>query len=413
MSFATSIGFTQSWRKPWRLVGLAMLAVLGGVLWRQWQGPVLAAYRLEARPLIQTVVATGRVVTPTRVQVGSEITAVVLERRVQEGDVIAVGDLLATLRADDLAARVREAQASIAQLERAARPQAQAALREAEAQLAQAVRESQRRRELFGRQLIARESLEQAEEAEIVAITAADTARVRLARLAIGDADEAVLRERLAAARAALAKTEIRASVAGTVLSRNAEPGDVVQPGRVLFEIAPEGSTEILVPLDEKNLGAVALGQTAECIADAYPNEAFEARVSLIAPKIDPLRGTVDVRLTVDPVPAFLREDMTVSVNIEAARRDSALAIPNDALLVGTDRRTTVLAVRNGRAERVPVELGLRSLTLSEVVGGLVAGDVVLADPTVAAGRRVRAAVQAQPVAAERAANRDLPLPQN
>jgi HlyD family secretion protein len=317
------------------------------------------------------------------------------------------------LRADDLAARAREAQASLEQLESAARPQAQAALREADAQLVQTVREVQRRRELFDRQLIARESLEQAEQAEIVARAAADTARVQLDRLALGDADETVLRERLAAAQAALAKTEIRASVAGTVLSRNAEPGDVVQPGKLLFEIARAGAAEILVPLDEKNLGAVALDQKAACIADAYPNDVFEARVSLIAPKIDPLRGTVDVRLTVDPVPAFLREDMTVSVNIEAARRDSALAIPNDALLVSTDRSAAVLAFRSGRAERTPVQLGLRSLTFSEVVGGLAAGDVVLADPSVAAGRRVRVALQAQPVVSAGATNRDLPMPPN
>ncbi len=373
----------------------------------------MPAYRLETRPLVQTVIATGRVVTPTRVQVGSEITAVVLERRVQEGDVVAVGDVLVVLRADDLAARAREAQANLQQLERAARPQAQAALREADAQLVQAARELQRRRELFDRQLIARESLEQAEQAEIVARAAADTARVQLARLALGDADEAVLRERLAAAQAALARTEIRAGVAGTVLSRNAEPGDLVQPGKVLFEIARAGGTEILVPLDEKNLGAVALDQTAQCIADAYPNDVFMARVSLIAPKIDPLRGTVDVRLSVNPMPAFLREDMTVSVNIEAARRDSALAISNDALLLGSDRRATVLAVRSGRAERVPVQLGLRGLTLSEVVGGLAAGDIVLADPTVAEGRRVRVAVQAQPLVAGGTASRDLPMPPN
>ncbi len=54
----------------------------------------------------------------------------------------------------------------------------------------------------------------------------------------------------------------MRAEVAGTVLIRNAEPGDLVQPGRVLFEIARNGDTEILLPLDEKNLGVIKLGQT-------------------------------------------------------------------------------------------------------------------------------------------------------
>jgi HlyD family secretion protein len=184
-----------------------------------------------------------------------------------------------------------------------------------------------------------------------------------------------------------------------------AHEGDIVQPGKVMFEIARAGVTEILVPLDEKNLAAVAPGQTAHCVADAYPTEAFTARVSLITPKIDPLRGTVDIRLAVDAVPAFLLQDMTVSVNIETARRGSAIAVPNDALQPGTDGSATVIAVRDGRAERVAVEVGLRGLTQSEITRGLSAGDIVLADPGFA-GRRVRASVQAAPAQAANAVNR-------
>lgn len=387
------------------LGGLALLLAVGAVAWRQWHGPVVPVYRLEERTLVRAVVATGRVATPTRAQVGSEITAVVLERRVQEGDIVAEGDVLAVLRADDLAARVREAEASLEQLERAVRPQAEAAVREAEAELAQAARESQRRRELNDRQLIAGELVEQAEQAEIVARAAADTARVRLSRLALGDADEAVLRERLAAARAALAKTEIRAAVAGTILTRNVEPGDIVQPGAALFEIAPRGPIEVLVPIDEKSFGAIEPGQSARCVADAYPDEIFNARVTLIAPKVDPLRGTVDVRLTVDPVPAFLRQDMTVSVNIETARRALALTVPNDALIAEANGGVAVLVLRGRRTERVPVEVGLKGLTMTEVTAGLAAGDLVLATPTVAAGQRVRSSVQPLPTGVERASS--------
>jgi HlyD family secretion protein len=386
------------------LVGLTVVLVAGALLWRQWQGPVVPVYRLEERPLVQVVVATGRVVAPTRVTVGSEITAVVRERRVQEGDTVAPGDVLALLQADDLVARVREAEASLEQLERAARPQAEAALREAEAQLAQAERELVRRRELFERQLIARESVEQAEQAEIAARAAAETARVRRERLALGEADEAVLRERLAAARAALAKTEIRAAVAGTVLSRNAEPGDIVQPGTVLFELAASGAIEVLVPIDEKSFGAVELGQIARCVTDAYPDKPFEARVTLITPRVDPLRGTVDVRLTVDAPPAFLREDMTVSVNIETARRERALAVPNDALRAAPDGASAVLVLRGGRTELVPVTLGLKGLTMSEVAGGALAGgDLVVAAAGVSPGQRVRGRAEPLPAAPPRA----------
>src|SRR5690606_16791827 len=153
-------------------------------------------------------------------------------------------------------------------------------------------REVERRRDLLARQLIASEAVEQAIQAEIAARSAAEQARLAAAALAPGSPDEAAAYARLANARAQLAKTTIRAQVAGTVLTRNAEPGDLVQPGRVLFEIAHTGATELLVPLDERNLETLALGQPAQCVADAYPARIFAAEVSFIAPSIDPQRGT-------------------------------------------------------------------------------------------------------------------------
>jgi HlyD family secretion protein len=303
----------------------------------------------------------------------------VVERRVKEGDVVAAGAVLAVLRADDLAARVREAEASLRQLQQASRPQAQAALQQAEVQLAQATRERQRRTDLHARQLIARVALEQAEESEAVARTVVERARLAAVASSAGRSEELQLRERLAAARAQLAKTVLRATVAGTVLTRNVEPGDLVQPGRVLFEIARGGDTEIEVPVDEKNLSLLALGQRAQCFADAYPDDGFAAKLNFLAPSIDAQRGTVDIRLKVDPVPAFLRQDMTVSVNVETGRKDQALVLPNDALANAAAGSAMVLAVRNGRVQRIEVKLGLKSLALTEVTDGLQAGDTVLA----------------------------------
>jgi HlyD family secretion protein len=364
-----------------------------------WRAPEVVAYRLTTRPLVQTVVATGRVIGVSRAQVGSEIVGVVMERRVVEGDRVAAGDVLATLRADDLAARVREAEAAIVQLETSTRPQSQVALREAEVRLEQARRETKRRRDLFARQLLAAEAVEQAEQTETLARAAAERAELAAAALARGGSDETVLRERLAAARADSAKTSVRAEVAGVVLTRGAEPGDVVQPGRVLFEIASDGATELLVPVDEANLATLALGQTARCVADAYPGEVFAARVTLIAPRIDPRRGTVDVRLEVDPVPSYLRQDMTVSVNIETGRREQALAVPNDALFAVGGENATAFVVRDDRVAAVNVRLGLTGAGLTEVVSGLAGGDIVLAEPAAASyvGRRVRTIEQPVP----------------
>ena len=399
-------------RRAWLvIVCLALLAVAWGVLQRL-RGPAIDGYRVEARPLVQTVVATGRVVAVSRAQVGSPVTGVVIERRVREGDAVQPGDVLAVLRADDLEAAVREAEAAVAELQQSTRPQAQAALREAESRLSQASREANRRRDLFKRQLIARETLEQAVQTETVARAAAEQARLSARSLASGNASETAARARLANARAQLAKTTIRAEVAGTVLTRNAEPGDLVQPGRVLFEVARAGATEILVPLDEKNLEVLAIGQPAMCVADAWPSRPFPAKVGFIAPSVDPQRGSVDVRLEVSPVPDFLRQDMTVSVNVETGRRERALVVPNDALSAVEGNRAIVWRVANGRVMRRQVELGLRGLTSTEVTAGLQSGDWILADGAaqVSEGDRVRLVANALPhEAVDTATRKELP----
>ncbi|GAB3550483.1 efflux RND transporter periplasmic adaptor subunit [Noviherbaspirillum agri] len=374
------------------------------------RGPALAGYEVAARPLVQTVVATGRVTAVSRAQVGSPVTGVVVERRVQEGDVVKPGDVLAVLRADDLEAAVREAEAALAQLRQSTRPQAQAALREAEARLAQASREAQRRRELFQQKMITREAMEQAIQAETVARAGAEQAQLAARSLVAGHPNEAAARARVASARAQLAKTTIRAEVAGTVLTRNAEPGDLVQPGRVLFEIARSGDTEILVPLDEKNLEVLAIGQAATCIADAYPAQPFPAKVSFIAPSVDPQRGTVDVRLAVTPVPDFLRQGMTVSVNVETGRRDRAIVVPNDALAAMEGDRAELWLVADGRATRRKVQLGLRGLTQTEVTSGLQAGDWILADAKAALSEGDRVRVIPTGLAANSAVRNELPM---
>lgn len=390
------------WRfKPWVLVipGLMILG-LGILLYRHWQGPVLPAYQVSATTLVQNVVATGRVVSISRAQVGSEITGVVTERLVREGDKVTAGDVLLVLRADDLVARVREARAALAQLRQSRRPQAQARLRQAEAQLAQARREAQRSQALLQIDAVSREAAEQADQALASAMAGAEQARFDAASLAAGQSEELILLERLAAAEAALAKTRVRAQFSGTVLTRSVETGDLVQPGRVLFEIARADSTEILVPVDERNLGVLALGQAAICVPDAYPERQFKAVISFIAPAIDPQRGTVDIRLRVEPVPDYLRDDLTVTANIETGRRPRALAVPNDALFDIRNGQASAFVLRQGKATRVDLALGMRGLAMTEVSAGLQEGGWILLSQDVEDGQRVRVASQAAPTRA-------------
>lgn len=379
--------------RRWLPILLALVLLLLWFAWRQWQGPEVPAYQLEQRPLVQRVVASGEVDSQSLAQVGSEITGVVKARHVREGDAVRAGDLLIELHDEEQQARLREAEAALRQLVQSQRPQTEAALREAQFNLAQASRERERREALVARQLLPAEQGEQARQAEISARSALQRAQAAAAAAAPGGSDEQLLQQRLAAARAALERTLIRARFDGVVQVRAVEPGDVVQPGKALLQIARADSREILVPLDEKELGPVAVGQPALIIADAYPTEVLEGRVSFIAPAVDTNRGTIDVHLELLESADFLRQGMTVSVDIRTASRDQALVIPNDALFNRRGDSAEVLRLAGGRlAERVPVRLGLRGTGLTEVVEGVGAGDVLLTDEQ-AEGRRVRARI--------------------
>lgn len=364
--------------KPWVMIILLVLLV-SFAIYRWWQGPLLPSYEVVSSPLIQTVVASGRVEKVSRTQIGSEITGVVLERLVQEGDRVSRGDVLLVLKSDEISAQVRQAEAELKELATTRRPQAEFDLANAKVQLEQAQREAVRRRNTeLG--ILSAEEREKSIEAEKLARNNLESARLKVASLAPDKVEETKLREQLAALQAQLAKTKIRAEVSGIILTRNVEPGDLVQPSQTLFTIALDGATEIRVPFDERNLPLLALQQKAAVITDAYPDQPFPAHINFIAPSIDAQRGTVDVRLTVDPVPDFLRQDMTVSVNVETNKREQTLVIPNDALSSISGNKAMVILVRDRKIQRHPITLGLRGLVMSEVVAGLKEGDHVLTD---------------------------------
>lgn len=364
--------------KPWVMIILLVLLV-SFAIYRWWQGPLLPSYEVVSSPLIQTVVASGRVEKVSRTQIGSEITGVVLERFVQEGDRVSRGDVLLVLKSDEISAQVRQAEVELKELATTRRPQAEFDLANAKVQLEQAQREAVRRRNTeLG--ILSAEEREKSIEAEKLARNNLESARLKVASLAPDKVEETKLREQLAALQAQLAKTKIRAEVSGIILTRNVEPGDLVQPSQTLFTIALDGATEIRVPFDERNLPLLALQQKAAVITDAYPDQPFPAHINFIAPSIDAQRGTVDVRLTVDPVPDFLRQDMTVSVNVETNKREQTLVIPNDALSSISGNKAMVILVRDRKIQRHPITLGLRGLVMSEVVAGLKEGDHVLTD---------------------------------
>jgi HlyD family secretion protein len=389
-----------------RAVTVVAVVALAALVARAGQARAVPAHFAERRPLVQRVVASGRVMAPARVTLASLALARVVEVAVREGDPVRAGQVL--LRLDDAEARavlaqargrVQEAAARLDQVRGVTTRTAAETVRQAELEVAQAERDLDRARRLFDAGAASAAQLDQATQALSLARSRAETATIQAASVQTEGAEArlaaAALRQAQAAeaaARARLDERQLVAPCAGRVLVRDVEAGDVVAAGRALLVLAEDGPTRLTVQPDEKNLAVLRLGQPAEAAADAFPAERFPATVSYIAPAVDAARGTVEVRLAVPAPPAFLRPDMTVSVNVEVGRKADALVVPAEVIRdAGTD--PWVLRVAGGRAERRPVQVGLRGEGMVEVVDGLAPGDPVVlpAAGAVDAGARVRA----------------------
>jgi HlyD family secretion protein len=164
-----------------------------------------------------------------------------------------------------------------------------------------------------------------------------------------------------------------------------------VQPSNVLMKLSPSGETQLIVDADEKNLGMLRLGQHALVSADAFASENFPADVVYINPGVDFNTATVEVKLTVPSPPPYLVQDMTISVDIEVARRDHTLVLPAADIHDAQSNTPWVLVAESGRARRRQVKLGLVDIGKVEILDGLRASELVV--PTTAAvgdGDRLR-----------------------
>jgi HlyD family secretion protein len=401
----TQISISPKWR--WQT--LAVLLVLCAVAYfvaQRWLGPQVAAEAVQQRDFVQSVVASGHVESPHRVDIGAQITATVARVPVTEGQSVTAGTVLIELVPDELRAAerqaaiaVQQAQAKLRQVLEVQAPVAEQALRQAQANLDNANAAYRRNQDLFKQGFIGQAALDDARKAAEMADAQLRSAQKQLDTTGTRGSDYAMAVTAVSLAQAAhaaaVARTayaSIRSPADGVLISRNVEVGDVVQPGKLLMTLSPKGKTQIVIAVDEKNLHLIALGQKALVSADAYPQQKFNAELVYINPGVNAQTGAVDVKLDVPQAPEVLRQDMTVSVDIEVARKQQTLLLPGTTVHEADTATPWVLRVEDGRAEKVPVKVGLRSGGLVEVLDGVHAGDLVLPAATAAQpGQRLRA----------------------
>lgn len=371
--------------------------------------PRISVYQVTRHDLIQTIVASGHIETPYRVNIGSQITGIVSEVPVEEGQAVKAGDVLVRLDDHEYASAVMQAKAAVAQAEAKLRqirevllPSAEQTLKQAEATVANARSSYARAVKLLTDGYTTQADYDVIRRDRDIAELIMRNAALQVATNRPGGSDYVMAETQLTQAHANLdnaqakeSYTTITAPTDGRLITRNVERGNVVKPTDTLMILAPTGEIRIDLQIDERDLGMLRIGQKALASADAYPNQIFEAEVAYINPGVDIQQASVLVKLRVLSPPAYLVQDMTVSADIETGRRHATLVLPVVAVHDVKGAAPWVLAAEQGRLVRRKVTIGMQADDLVEITGGLEEGALVVpaSDASRAEGDRVRPAV--------------------
>ena len=384
-----------------------LLALLAGAAYGWLARPKLTAVDVlvaKLEDVQSSVVASGRVLAPARVDAGATITGRVQKVAVREGDRVSEGQLLVQLEQAELAAAVTQARAArerarsrVESVVKLALPTARELQTQSQWNVTIAERELKRSQELLAKGFISQARVDDAERQQEVARSQLANAKSQVGAQGVHGAEAAQAQSQLAEAEAALTlaqarlgQTEVRAPAAGVVLERVIEAGDIAQPGRRVMSLALDGPARLIVQVDEKNLPLLNRGSRATAAADAFPNERFEALIAYISPGVDAARGTVELRLDIPKPPAFLKADMTVAIDIPGPLLKQALLVPADMVRQLQSDAPFVIVEREGVAVRVPVRTGLHLQGRVQLTQGVAAGDRLILTRDIEPGVRVQ-----------------------
>jgi len=334
-------------RRRWMVIGLVAAGVvalviavvlIGGGFRSAIPVHLTAATMVSPMRSGAVMIASGYVVAQRKAAVASKGTGRLVYLGVVEGDRVRSGQVLARIEDADVRAQLAQAQANLAL--------SRAELRDAERSLA-------REKTLM--------------DSNFTSQATYDAAEARLDRVKAGIA---VAQAALQSAEVALENTVIRAPFDGTVLTKNADVGEVVAPlaggafsKSAVVTIADLRSLQVEADVAESNLEAITPGQPCEIVLDAYPDVRYPGAVAKIVPTADRAKATVQVKVAFRSYDARVLPEMSAKVHF--LPRPSQVAVDTQPVLVvpGTavverNGRSVVFVVAGGSAVEVPVMAG-------------------------------------------------------
>lgn len=361
-------------------IAVVALAIVGYLLFGRGKSvaevQTATVQRLAPASAQSLLTATGYVVAQRAAAVASKGTGRLEELRVEEGDRVKEGDIIARLEADDVNASLASA--------RAASAQAAASLEFARAQAREAKLRFDRVSDLQSKKLASDAEYDQARAAHESA----------LANVASAEAGLNAAKANVQWAEVQVENTIIRAPFDGTVLTKTADVGEVVAPfassassrGAVVT-IADMSSLEVEADVSESNIQQIKINQPCLVTLDALPAEPYRATVKKIVPTADRSKATVMVKVSFDEIDGRVLPEMSAKVNFlptdqtaEPVNTQTILTVPS-AAVVTRNGSQTVFVARQGKVSARTIQTGQTYGGALEVRSGLDIGEAVVISP--------------------------------
>jgi HlyD family secretion protein len=385
--------------RTWKIViavalALAVVVVLLALSARDRKIPRVTAAPAKIEDVISKVTANGKVQAEKKVDLSALVMGQIVNLAVRNGDRVHRGDFLLQIDRNRAAAEEAGSAAALAG--------SLAALDSARSVLEQARRDADRAKKNFEARILPEADSQRARSDLETAQANFEVAQRRVEQN----------RANLNASRDTLSKTTVRSPIDGIVTNLPVKEGEVTvvgtmnNPGTQLMTISDMSSVEGVLMVDETDVPSVKVGQKTVLSIEAYPDRSFEGVVtqvenSPIARNDSDLQGLITtsdainfkVRVKLLRPPESVRPGFSVTADVITGSKPKALAIPLAAVVIRDDPKgaktatgrirtqTGVYALRKGKAEFIPVALGLAGELMVEVSSGLSPKEQVITGP--------------------------------
>ncbi|MBL8169272.1 MAG: efflux RND transporter periplasmic adaptor subunit [Acidobacteria bacterium] len=391
-------------RKLWWIAGVLVvlvgLGVTGFVVMSRPKNEIDESRLATAErgDITRSVVATGRIEPITKVEIKSKANGIIKELKVQIGDLVQPGQILAELDKENLEARVREAKAALIGAEsnlKAAQAQLEKNRVEAEGpDVPFTKRNFERAERLLREGVLPQQSFDDARSAYE---QAANRQNVAKAQLSVSEAKVAQAKAEVAQAQATVDRSAeeltyatVRSPIRGMVLSRDVEIGSpvssILNMGSAATLVMVLGDiSEVYVKgkVDEADIGVVKLGQPSRIKVETFKDKVFEGKVTQISPLGVDKDNVVsfEVRVSINNNSGELRANMTANAEIVLEEHKAALLVPESAVIYDKQRNASVEIPAPGQPkgrEKLAIKTGISNGSKTEVLEGLKEGEKVI-----------------------------------